>query len=63
MTNLLIIVLAVITAVYVYAAIAYYYGFKSWNPFCGCTGASCAPPKETTQGFPGQTNGTVRGQH
>jgi hypothetical protein len=49
MTNLLIII-AAIAAIYIYAAIAYYYGFKDWNPLCGCTGASCAP-RETTEGF------------
>ena len=44
MTYLLIII-AVIAAFYIYGAIANYYGFKNWIPFCGCKGASCAPKK------------------
>ena len=44
MTYLLIII-AVIAAIYIYAAIANYYGFKNWYPMCGCKGASCAPKK------------------
>jgi hypothetical protein len=45
MTYLLIII-AVIAAIYIYAAIANYYGFKNWTPMCGgCKGASCAPRK------------------
>jgi len=44
MTYLLIII-AVIAAIYIYAAIANYYGFKNWNPMCGCKGTSCAPKK------------------
>ena len=50
MTHLLVII-AVIAVIYIYGAIAYYYGFKAWNPFCGCKGATCAPketPKEKT---------------
>jgi hypothetical protein len=43
--TILLIIIAVIAAVYIYAAIAYYYAFKDWNPFCGCRGASCAPKK------------------
>jgi hypothetical protein len=47
MTYLLIIIAAIVV-IYIYAAIAYYYGFKEWNPFCGgCKGASCAPRKTT----------------
>jgi len=43
MTNLLMIIFAVIAAIYIYAAIGYYYAFKNWNPMCGCKGTSCAP--------------------
>ena len=46
MTNVLIII-AVLAVVYIYAAISYYYGFKDWNPLCGCEGTSCAPRKTT----------------
>ena len=45
MTYLLIII-AVIAAIYIYAAIANYYGFKAWNPMCGgCKGTTCTPRK------------------
>ncbi len=37
MTTLLII-LAVVAAVYIYAAVVQYYGFKNWYPMCGCKG-------------------------
>jgi len=42
MVYLLIIIVA-IAVFYIYAAIAYYYGFKDWSPMCGCKGTSCAP--------------------
>lgn len=41
MINLLIIMAAIAVVIYGYAAIAYYFGFKTWVPFCGCKGASC----------------------
>lgn len=41
--TILLIILAVIAAIYMYAAVAHYYGFKNWYPMCGCKGASCAP--------------------
>jgi len=37
-----LIILAAIAAIYIYAAIAYYYAFKNWIPFCGCKGAECS---------------------
>jgi hypothetical protein len=40
MTTFLIIA-AVAAAVYLYALIAYYYGFKNWNPMCGCNAKKC----------------------
>ena len=44
MTMLLIIV-AIVAAIYIYAAIAYYYGFKNLYPFCGCKGTECSPKR------------------
>ncbi len=40
---IVLIILAVIAAIYIYAAVAYYYLFKSWLPVCaGCTGKECS---------------------
>jgi hypothetical protein len=50
--TILLIIIAVIAAVYIYAAVANYYGFKNWNPLCGCKGASCAPKKTEEGGHP-----------
>ena len=44
MTTFLIIV-AIVAAIYIYAAIAYYYAYKNWNPLCGCKGTACSPKK------------------
>jgi len=41
--TILLIIIAVIAAVYIYAAIAYYKAFKVWNPLCGCKGTYCGP--------------------
>lgn len=38
MTTFLVIA-AIVVAVYIYAAIAYYLGFKNWYPLCGCVPA------------------------
>jgi len=48
---LFVLIIAVIAAaVYAYAAIAYYYNFKHWNPFCNCGSGACslkdAPQKD-----------------
>ncbi len=41
-----LIILAVIAAIYIYAAVGYYYTFKNWLPVCaGCTGTECSPNK------------------
>jgi hypothetical protein len=42
MTTVLIII-AAIAVIYIYAAVAYYKAFKDWYPMCGCKGTSCAP--------------------
>jgi len=44
--TILLIILAAIVAIYIYSAVAYYYGFKNWVPFCGCKGAVCSPSKK-----------------
>ncbi len=36
-------IIAIAAAIYVYAAIAYYYSFKNWLPMCGCRGGKCGP--------------------
>ncbi len=36
-----LIIAAIAAAIYIYAAVAYYYNFKNWNPLCGCKGAEC----------------------
>ena len=51
--TILLIIVAVIAAVYVYAAIAQYYGFKNWYPMCGCKGGSCDAKKPPEAGAPG----------
>ncbi len=44
--TIILIILAVTAAIYIYATIAYYYGFKNWVPFCGCKSAVCSPSKK-----------------
>ncbi len=42
-----LIILAVVVAIYVYAALGYYYTFKNWLPVCfGCTGPECSIKKK-----------------
>jgi len=36
MTTLLIII-AIVAAIYLYATLVFYYGFKNWYPLCGCS--------------------------
>jgi len=45
--TIVFIIAAVIAAIYIYAAVAYYYGFKNWAPLCGCRGAECVPRKQS----------------
>jgi len=40
-----LIIAAVFAAVYLYAAAAYYYGFRDWRPLCGGNGAACKPKR------------------
>jgi hypothetical protein len=44
--TILLIIVAIAAAIYLYAAIAFYYGFKNWNPLCGCRGTECSPGKQ-----------------
>ena len=44
MTTILIIG-AIAAAIYTYAAIAFYYGFKDWYPFCSCDLNKCSPKR------------------
>ncbi len=53
--TIFLIIAAVAAAIYIYAAIAYYYDFKNWNPLCGCKGTECRPKE------PSQSGGTSRG--
>lgn len=41
----ILIIVAIVAAVYIYAAVANYYGFKNWYPMCGRKGAACDPKK------------------
>jgi hypothetical protein len=41
--TIILIIIAAIAAIYIYAAIAYYDGFQNWDPLCGCKGTECSP--------------------
>jgi hypothetical protein len=43
--TILLIIAAVAVAIYIYAAVGYYYGFKNWYPICGCKNGVCGPEK------------------
>jgi hypothetical protein len=45
--TILLTIVAIAAAIYIYAAIAYYYGFKNWYPLCGCKGMACRPRRPT----------------
>ncbi len=36
--TILLIIIAVVAVIYLYATLAFYYGFKNWYPLCGCSG-------------------------
>ncbi len=40
-----LIVAGIVAAIYLYAALAYYYGLKNWNPLCGCRDTECRQGK------------------
>ena len=35
--TILLIIIAVAAVIYLYATLAFYYGFKNWHPLCGCS--------------------------
>ena len=43
--TIVLILVAIVGAVYLYAALAYYYGFKNWYPLCGCKGTGRGPKR------------------
>ena len=43
--TIVLIIAAIAAAIYIYAAVAYYYGFKNWYPMCGCKKGACSPKK------------------
>ena len=50
--TIFLIIVAIIAALYIYAAIAQYYGFKNWYPLCGCKGGACDTKKPVESGAP-----------
>jgi hypothetical protein len=50
--TILLIIVAIVAAIYIYAAVANYYGFKNWYPMCGCKGAACDAKKPGEAGAP-----------
>jgi hypothetical protein len=44
--TIVLIIFAIVAVIYIYAAIAYYYGFKRWLPVCGCNGSTCSLKKK-----------------
>jgi hypothetical protein len=47
--TIILIILAIVAAIYLYAAVAFYYGFKDWMPFCGCASKDCMPRKPVSR--------------
>ncbi len=45
--TILLIIAVIAAAIYIYAAIAYYFGFKNWHPLCGCKGTECSPKRSS----------------
>lgn len=43
--NIFIIIAIVLAAIYGFAAVVYYYGFKNWSPLCGSHKSPAAPVK------------------
>ena len=48
---ILLVILAVVAAIYIYAVIANYYNFKDWSPMCG-RGGACKLPKPSEKSAP-----------
>jgi hypothetical protein len=47
--TIILIILGVAAVIYLYAAVAFYYGYKNWVPFCGCAGTACSPRTPSEQ--------------
>jgi hypothetical protein len=43
--TIILIIAAIAAAIYLYAAIVYYYGFKNWYPLCDCKRTACGPKR------------------
>jgi hypothetical protein len=43
--TIILVILAIAAVIYIYAAVAFHYGFKNWNPMCGCKGTVCGVKK------------------
>jgi hypothetical protein len=41
MVTIMLIIIAVVAAIYLYATLAFYYGFKNWYPLCGTKSSQC----------------------
>ncbi len=41
MVTIILIIIGVVAAIYVYATLAFYYGFKNWYPLCGTKSSQC----------------------
>jgi hypothetical protein len=39
--TVILIIAALAAAVYLYAAVVFYYGFKNWAPLCGVSARTC----------------------
>jgi len=50
--TIVLIIVAIVAAIYIYAAVANYYGFKNWYPMCGCKGGTCGIKKPAEDGTP-----------
>ncbi len=48
--TIILSIFAIAAAIYIYAAIAYYYGFKNWHPLCGCKGTQCGLKRPSKAG-------------
>ena len=45
--TIVLIIAAIVAVIYIYAGLAYYYGFKNWYPLCGCKGRECVVPRSS----------------
>lgn len=41
MVTIMLIIIAVVAAIYLYATLVFYYGFKNWYPLCGTKSSQC----------------------